>query len=189
MTFARPHSRAGFTLVEVLIGSTLAATILLAVISSYLFLGRNLSRLANLETLEAQSRRTLMYFAQDVRMTVSIAAPTGPDTLDNKVILTVPTNSGTTTVTYTYDSSAQTLTRAPATGSAQVLLTNLVSFDFNYYDSTNTLVTDYTNKILSMKQVAMTFSSQVGSSVNGTQTPLNQVASSRLIIRNKALLQ
>ena len=44
-------SNAGFTLVEVLIGSTLAATILLAVISSYLFLGRNLTRLATQQTL------------------------------------------------------------------------------------------------------------------------------------------
>lgn len=173
----------GFTLVELLVGSTLAAMIMLSMLSSYLFLGRNLSRLANQQLLETQSRRALLYFAQDVRMASALTSPSATG-----VVFTLPASSGSTTVTYAYDSSAQTLTRTIGSIPQQTILTNLVSFSFNYYDASSNTVTNFSNQVLSIKRVAMTFGTQTGNSANGTQTPVYHFASPYLVIRNKSLL-
>lgn len=177
---------AGFTLVELLIGMSLALMVMGAVLSSYLFLARNLARLANQQTLETQGRRALAYFAQDVRMASSLTSPS-----ISSMTLTLPT----TTVTYTYDSSADTLTRTPAGGTAQILAPNLQSFYFRYYDDSgspydngSSPYTTQTNYLSGIKQVSMSFSSRLGSSSNGTQTPVHQAVSPRLIIRNRQLL-
>jgi len=179
----KPKPLAGFTLVELLVGSTLAAMIMLSLLSSYLFLGRNLSRLANQQLLETQSRRALLYFSQDVRMASALSSPSATG-----MVLTVPTSSGTTTVTYAYDSAAQTLTRTIGSIPAKTLLTELVSFSFHYYDGSSNEVTSFSTQVISIKRVAMTFTSQTGVSSNGTQTPVYQFASPYLVIRNKSLL-
>ena len=62
------QSRAGFTLVELLVGMSLALVVMTGVLSTFSFLGRNLNRLANQQKLESEGRRALAYFAQDVRM-------------------------------------------------------------------------------------------------------------------------
>jgi len=100
---------AAFTLVELLIGAALSAAIMAAVLSSYVYLGRNLARLANQQTIESESRRALDYFAQDVQGASEITGT--PST--GSVVLTVPTAKGATTITYYYnpivaESSGQT---------------------------------------------------------------------------------
>ena len=67
MRLRRQNPQAAFTLVELMIGSALAATIMAAVLSTYIYLGRGLARLANQQTLETEARRTLAYFTQDVQ--------------------------------------------------------------------------------------------------------------------------
>jgi type II secretory pathway pseudopilin PulG len=183
-TPARPS--AGFTLLELLIGMSLALMVMGAVLSSYIFLGRNLARLANQQTLETQGRRALAYFAQDVRMASGLTSPSV-----SGVTLTLPVAS----VTYTYDSSAHTLTRQVQGATAQILVSNLLSFYFRYYDDTglpydngSSPYTTQTDYLPGIKQVSMFLTSQVGNSGNGTQTPVYQAASSRLIIRNLQLL-
>ena len=165
---------------------SLALMVMTAVFSSYLFLGRNLARLANQQTLQAQGQRALAYFAQDVRMASSLTSPSA-----SSMTLTLPT----TTVAYTYASSAGTLTRTPASGTALVLASNLQSFYFRYHDDTgspydngSSPYTTQTDYLTGIKQVSMSFSSRIGSSSNGTLTPVYQAASPRLIIRNRQLL-
>jgi|UniRef100_UPI00404AF115 Tfp pilus assembly protein PilE len=109
-------ARGGFTIVELLIGVTLSVMMLGAVFSSYIFLTKHFVRSigvtnANEPTLEVQARRTLNYFAQDVAAAsdIDFDETVSPDTLANKVTLTIPVAAGTTTVTYDYDSSTQTL--------------------------------------------------------------------------------
>lgn len=188
---------AGFTLVEVLIGASLALIVMSAVLSSYVFLGRNFTRslglsASNQPSLESQGRRALYNFTRDVRMATGISGTPGVSSLT----LTLPTNSGTTTVTYTYDSTAKTLTRTPAIGTAQILHTNLINLYFRYYDATGypfdnsaEPYTTITNYLSSIKQVSIEFSSQAGSSVNGTLTQVYRNTSPRLLIRNKSWLQ
>ena len=209
-------SAAGFTLVELLIGSTLAAMILLAMLSSYLFLGRNLGRLVNQQLVQSQSRRTLATFTQDVRMTSGIVGTPSATSLT----LTLPTNTGSKSVAYYFNNSSATATVTlvgysttilpynlvrvdGSTGATQVLHTTLLTFAFSYYDSSSNSGTSEPDKpytifdssaagfgsFSGIKQIALTLTAQTGSSTDGTQTPVYQVASSRLVIRNRALLQ
>jgi len=96
----------GFTLVELLIGASLSAAVLAAVLSSYVFLGRQLGRLANQQTLETQARLALGTFTQDVQQATGLVtistSPTSPAA--NRVDLTVATTTGTTnTITYYFN--------------------------------------------------------------------------------------
>lgn len=98
----------GFTLVELLIGASLSAAVLAAVLSSYIFLGRQLARLANQQTLETQARLAIGTFTQDVQnatgLVVISTTPASPAA--NRVDLTVRDSTGTTnTITYYYNSS------------------------------------------------------------------------------------
>jgi prepilin-type N-terminal cleavage/methylation domain-containing protein len=197
VTSIRHRSRAGFTLVELLVGMSLALIVMTGVLSTFSFLGRNLARLAHQQKLETEARRTLAYFAQDVRMATGF--PIGSPPSNTAATFTLLTSAGTTTTAYNYYASATTvsgvsipagsLTRTtPSGGTPVILLTNLLSFDFDYYDANDTAVTDFTNKVRSIKKVAMDFHSQTGRSADGTQAPVFPAASPRLTIRNKALL-
>lgn len=185
---------AAFTLVEVLIGATLSAAIMAAVLSSYIFLGRNLGRLANQQTLERESRRALAYFAQDVQSASGISSTPSV----SAVTLTIPSANSTTTVAYAYDSAAGTLTRT-AGGTSLVLVRNIVSATavIRYYDTSGnpydsgsspyTTITTYS--INGIKQLSLQFNTQTGTAASGTRTIVNQVTSGRLAMRNKGLLQ
>ena len=207
MTFRGHKSSAGFTLVELLIGAALSAAVLAAVLSSYLFLGRQLSRLANQQTLETEARRALGTFTQDAQRA------TGVDTTATlsatRVSLTVPTATGTTTVTYYYNNGAQTsvtingtsvtmaanaLTRCVYNGStvtSLALLSNITAggLTLRYYDASGNEYTAYTDYLPGIKQLALEFTTQAGTAAAGTLTPVHTVASSRLALRNRGFLQ
>lgn len=181
---------------ELLVGMSLALIVMTGVLSTFGFLGRNLNRLANQQILESESRRTLATFSRDLRMATTLTSPSS-----DSVTLTIPTTAGTSTVLYTYHTAAATVggvsvpansltRRAPANGAPAVLLRDITSsgFSFTYYDGNNNLVTDFTNKVLSIRKVSMSFSTQSGNSLNGTRTQVFQGASPRITFRNKTLL-
>jgi Tfp pilus assembly protein PilW len=190
----RARPLAAYTLVELMIGLTLALTVMTGVLSTYLFLGRQMARLAHQQKLETQARGAILRFAQDMRMATAITSPG-----DSSVTLTLPTASSTTTVTYSYTSGVNytgTLSRTPSGGSALVILRHLGSFDFNYYDFADAAVTDFTNKVASIKKVSFTFAAQAGQSgtgtiftSDGTLTPVNRGATPRFAVNNPSLLQ
>ena len=157
-----------------------------AVLSSYVYLAKHFVRLTNQQTLETEGRRTLGYFTRDVQVASGISGTPSA----TSVTLIIPTTAGTTTVAYAYDSSAGTLTRTPAGGTAQILLRNITSsgLTFKYYDSSGNVYTAYTDYLPGIKQMMLQFSTQTGTNSNGTQTLVNQASSSRLIVRNKAVL-
>lgn len=194
MTRHQLSSKAGYTLVELLVGVSLSLVVLAAVLSTYTFLGRNLIRLANQQGLDAEARRALDYFKQDTRMASAITNPS-----ETALTFTRSTSTGNTTATYNYYSTATTvgglaiaagsLTRTtPASSTPLILLRNLQTFSFTYYNGSDVGVTDFTNKISSIKKVAVTFTSQTGDATLGTLTPVYKGASPRLSIRNKPLL-
>ena len=194
----RSFGEGGFTLVELLVGMSLALMVMTAVLSTYTTLGRNFTRSlgvssANQPTLEGQARRTLAAFAQDVRMAKDISGTPSAST----VILTLPTGTSTTTVTYTYNSGTGTITRTPASGTALVLHSNLLSCYFRYYDTSGNpydngsapyTTTFSTSSSSGIKQLALTFTSRAGSATNGTLTQIYQTESPRLLLRNRSLL-
>ena len=176
----------GFTLVELLVGVTLSAAVMAAVLSSYVYLAKNLVRLTNQQTLETEARRTLGFFAKDVQMSAGISGTPSA----TSVTLTIPASTGTTTVAYSYNSSTGTFTRTPAGGTAQILLRNITANGLNiyYYDTSGNIYTTYADYLSGIKQLLLQFSTQTGNTSNGTQTLVYQVSSNRMIVRNKPLL-
>jgi prepilin-type N-terminal cleavage/methylation domain-containing protein len=185
----RPDFQRGFTLVEVLIGATLAAAMMAAVLSSFVFLGRSLTRLANYQTLEAKGREALTYFRGDFALARAVKNGTTPTA--SSVTLVLPAGE----VTYTYDSAAQSLRRQANFGANQdfQLLQNdfctCTTFTFNYYTTTSgaptSQITPALNVPYSIKQIEVRFVLQTpGTASPSTQTRFEEV-SSRFLVRNK----
>ena len=181
----RRTGRRGFTLVELMIAAALSAIVFAAIFSAYLFMARNLTRLANFQQQQVQNRRALYVIAQDVNGAVQVnnAQPA-------LLILTIPPpppppTVAATVVTYTYDPVAQTLTRQAVgpTPSTAIVLSNLTSFAFSYFDQYGAS----TASTINIKQIALGYTSAVGDRANGTQSS-DSVASSRIVLRGKPSL-
>jgi prepilin-type N-terminal cleavage/methylation domain-containing protein len=183
-TAAFPRSRtAGFTLVEVLIAMSLALTILTAVLSSYLFLGRNFARLALEQTLEAQGRNAVLMFEKDARSATEISSPSATG-----VTFTVPAGSASNSVAYSYNSTDKTLLRSVNGATATVIVRNVVTpgASFRFFDKADREYTTFTNYLSGISKVSLTFSTQTGDALKGTLTPAYRGVSARVILLNKA---
>ena len=121
----------GFTLVEVLIGSTLGSFILLGVLSTFLFLGRSGANLRNYSDMESQARKALEMFAEDTRQASAV-------TWNSATSVTLIVNSAN--VTYAFASGSFTRT---ANSTTTTLLTGITTFSFLAYSITGTAITDY----------------------------------------------
>ena len=171
--------RRGFTLVEVMVATSLLAIVLAGVLAAYLFVGRNLTRLVNVQHQEVESRRTLRKFTQDLSAAIQLSTAT-----TNAVTLSKPVASGTTTVSYTYSSGAGTLVRTEA-GASQTLLSGLTAFTIGYYNEAGTEVTSSPQ---SVKAIEFAFTTASGSAQSGTKASYTTV-SPRVLLRNKPTLQ
>lgn len=184
----RPRPRAGFTLVELLVAVSLAGIVMTGMLTTYLFLGRNLVRLHNQQMLDDEHRRVLLEFSQDFRKAIAVTSAS-----DTAVTFTVPTATSTVSITYTYTAGANfsgTLVRTtnPATTN-RTMINTLGSFDFDYFDGSDVAVTSFPNKLTSVRKVALDYTAQAGYARTGTRTPIETIASGRLALRNAAFLQ
>lgn len=131
-------TRRGFTLVEVLIATSLATILTLAALTSFLFTIRGERSLANYSEMNAKARKVLEQMGRDFRSAGDV--PAGGFT-STSVLIKVPTDSSATSwqdVTWTYDSGAKTVTRTTG-GVSTVYATNVSSFAFSFYNiSSNT---------------------------------------------------
>lgn len=202
MSPPRLNRCAGFTIGELLVGVGLSLIVMTGVLSSYVFVARSYNRtigfgMANQPTLEAQGRRTLAWWAQDVQMASAVTSPSA-----SEVTLTVPrSDGGTKNVTYYFNSTASAVSvysvTVPATSlvridrdtsTALTLHSSLLTCVFSYYDTIGNPYTTYVNYLQGIKRVAVAFTAQAGSSVNSTLTQVYKSASPRLVLRNKPLL-
>ena len=155
---ARGAPTAGFTLLEVMVSSLIFGTVSIAVMAAFLFLGTSMTRMSYAQQLEENSRRALYLFNRDVTKATKVSTAS-----DAILILTQPA----TTVKYTYNSSAQTVTRyqpdTSATGT--IILKNLTAFDFDYFNKAGTALT--TAPMLNVKGVQFSFTASLGSTING----------------------
>jgi hypothetical protein len=185
----RPGGRArvgGFTMVEVLIGSTLSVVILAGVMTSFLMLGRSGYNAASYSIMEAEARRALETFSQDARMSVNLTWHSS-----SSVTLRVTSSGATQNVTYVYDSStsgptAQSFYRyigTPASpGTARILVRDVTDFAFRRYKVVNGV--DFTaNNDLETKQIQITLRSVRARTTVVSAT--NAVLSARIVLRNK----
>jgi Tfp pilus assembly protein PilW len=109
-----------FTLVEVIIGATIGSFILAGVLAAFLMLGRSGMNAAHYSMSEAEIRRAIEDFSQDIRMASNVTWNSA-----ESITLTVPNNyaSNGNQVTYAYDSSTSGATskcfyRVPGTASS-----------------------------------------------------------------------
>ena len=174
-----PRRERGFTLVEVMVATSLAAILLTAVLGAYLFLGRNLTRLVNFQGQDVYSRKALRYFTTDVSSAIQLTT-----TSDVALTLTKPTAGANVTVSYSYSSGAGTLMRTEGATTVKVL-TGLTAFSFTYYSESGTVITGSPQ---SVKAVEFSYTSAAGSSGSGTRASYTSV-SPRVLVRNKQVLQ
>lgn len=184
---SRPAS-AGFTLSEVMIGATLGSFVLLAILSSFLFMGRTGANAYNYVGMEQEARRGLERFSEDVRMASGITW-----TSNTRVTLTIPhvSDSGTDSVVYYYDTTASNSTyhcflrQGPdpvtAVSATTTLIHNVQTFEFDRWmlGSTGQATNDLGTKQL---QIRLTVSKTSQTVVAAT----NLVISARYILRNKS---
>lgn len=180
----RARRARGFTLVEVMISAALASFLLVAVLTSFLFLGRTGANMQNYTEMEVQARRAIETFAEDVRMAKD-ATWNSP----NSLTLTVVTSSGTTaTYTYAYSSTTGQLTRQTAT-TTTTLVSGITSFSFTAYKINTNQITLTTDSAVLAAASSMTKQVQISlRAVRKTQTvtdATNSVISARFILRNK----
>jgi prepilin-type N-terminal cleavage/methylation domain-containing protein len=183
-------SRRGFTLVELLVATSISAIVLGGVIAAYLFMARNLERLVHLQQQEVQSRRTLKNFTQDLsaaRVLTTIST--------TSLSMTKPTSGGTTTISYNYVPYTSDPTRGDfnrvENSITQVQLSNVTRIALAYYSEAGSTVTVANPQ--SVKSVELSFTTTVGNTINNNARDGTQVsyamASPRVVLRNKQTLQ
>ncbi len=184
----RRSAARGFTLVEVMIGSSISVVVLAGVLTAFLMMGRSGYNAANYSVMEAEARRALETFSSDARMANNITWNSA-----NSITLRVVTGSTSQLVTYAYDTSTSGSTSlcfyrlaGPASSTAQrlVLVRNVTDFAFRRYKVINGV--DYTaNNDLETKQIQITLRSvRTGAT---TVAATNAVLSARVVLRNKAV--
>lgn len=183
----RGRGRRGFTLSEMMIGSTLGSMVLIAILGSFLFIGRTGANAYNYVGMEQEARRGLERFSEDVRMASGITWASS-----TSITLTIPhaSDSGTDSVVYYYDTTSGSSTYHcflrrgpdPVTGvnGTSTLIRNVQSFEFDRWmlGSTGQATNDLGTKQL---QIRLTVSKQSQTVVAAT----NLVISARYILRNK----
>lgn len=175
-------ARRGFTLVEVMISAGLGTFLLAGVLSTFLFLGRSGANFQNYSDMEAQARKALEIFAEDVRQAGTI-------TWNSNVSITLTVN--TLAVVYEYDSSTATFYRRTA-GGTQSLITGITSgsFTFTAFNVNGTSLPLTTSGELTAAS-SSTKQLQISLEASRTSTTVvaatNTVLSARFILRNKVV--
>lgn len=127
--------RRGFTLVEVMVGSTIGSFVLVGVLSAYLMLGRSGTRAYHCNGMSNDARRALDEFAHDVRMASAVTW-----NASDSVTLTVPDRyaANANQVTYWYSNASGTFFRRPgdkaSSAGATILARNVTSTLFRRFD-------------------------------------------------------
>jgi hypothetical protein len=181
-----------------MLSTAITAFVFAGVLSAFIFLGRALSRQLNAEGLESRTRLTLFDFNQDVSSATSISALSpGAEVTGDQMVLTIPTSPITSnTVTYHCDwsggASNGILERRVNSGTYLVLLTNISSISFQFYDATTHLVTvgstAPSSPQVDIKQVCVSFTTVAGYAPSGNLSQFTMV-SPLVVMKNKAILQ
>jgi prepilin-type N-terminal cleavage/methylation domain-containing protein len=182
----RPARRGGFTLVEILVATSVSAIVMAGLLSAYLFLGRNLKRLTYYHAQESDGRRTIQQFSQDVSSAILLTTASS-----TTIALTKPISTGNSTVTYTWNGTAGgNFTRTQDSGPAVTMLKYVTSLSMTFYDGSGN--TPSGMQPYDVKNVELVFATvrpspaTVGAA--GTITPYTS-ATSRILLRNRQPLQ
>jgi Tfp pilus assembly protein PilW len=179
-TRSRPRRRGGFTLVEVMVGSTLAAFILAGVLTIFLFLGRSGANVRNYSDMESQARKALETFAEDVRQASAI-------TWTSSTEFTISVNS--LPIAYAYASGTGLFTRTDGSGT-RTLISGISAGTFTFR-CFNVAGTELPLATAANRTAASSSTKQLQISLEASRTnttvvaATNAVLSARFILRNK----
>jgi prepilin-type N-terminal cleavage/methylation domain-containing protein len=186
---AADKSHAGFTLTEVLISSALAATLMAAVLSSFVFIGQNLARLGNFQALENESRKALGYVARDVMLARAVKSGTTPTSSSVTLVLAAGE------VSYTFDADTHTLTRQATFGAAPTVTLlhsdgcDCTAFEIAYFTAADGAPIDQTTPTrtvpYSVKQIELRYTLATPETRAVATRVRLDTASARFVIRNR----
>ena len=201
-------------MIELMVGMSLSLILCAGILAAYLFIGRNLTRLVNLQQQEVKTRHALRVFSQDISVATQLNSATSTInasgvTTAATFVAVIPTVIDSTTgnitstanVTYTYTSGSGKLTRVRSdTADTTTILTGITSFTINYFTTSDVTsgVVFTTNAstspslfnpttAVSVKAVQFQFTTQLGSSASGTLEAYT-VLSPRVLLRNHVTL-
>lgn len=161
---------------------------MVGVLTAALMIMRNGYLLHNYIDMEKQARVAMETIAVDARVTKTVSWTRASDTAPlTGIVLTDPDGAS---VTYTYSSSAGTLTRTQG-GAARVLITGIQSLTFSAYKYSDAdgmeLITPSSTTLTALNNVTKML--QVSLSSVRTRATLaeatNNVVSARYVLRNK----
>lgn len=185
----RRTSQAGFTLVELMVGATLAAMVMAAALTAYTFIGRNLARLASYQALENESRKALNYLSRDFALALGVKNGTTPTTAT--VTLTLPSGD----VTYTYNGTARSLSRVATFGTSPNLTflntssCECTTFALRYFTTSDGSPVDQmtatANIPYSIKQIQVGYTVESPTTWSLLTRTRYQIASARFLLRNR----
>ncbi len=121
---SKTTSTSGFTLPEMLVATWLATTVMMLVGTIMVQVGYSLQAIQNYSGFEQISRFALDTLTRDIRQANAVSQCNS-----SSLVL----NSPSGTISYTYSSSAQTLTRTGTNNTQAVLLNNCIQFQFNMF--------------------------------------------------------
>jgi Tfp pilus assembly protein PilW len=128
----------GFTLVEVMVALTLSMIVLAGVMSSFLMVGRTSMNVSNYSVAEAEIRRAVEEFSQDVRMARDVKWNSA-----TSITLTVPYQyvADGNQVTYAFDAATKSFYRQPggpaSTAARTIFVRELVNVEFSRFNRLN----------------------------------------------------
>ena len=187
----RRRPTAGFTLVELLIASSLGTIVLAGVLAAFLMLVRSGVRASNYSVMESQTRRAFEQLGIDARMANDFVS-TFTGSAITSFTLTIPSNDlvSQRQVTYGYDtnnSSNKKLFVVPgsdvtATAGRLDLVTNVTGLSFLRYDTSDTLIPTSTASDAGVKHVQISIS--VSRTATGVAAATQVIRSSAFTLRN-----
>ena len=184
-TSRRRRPCGGFTLTELIIGVSLSTIVMAGVLSAFLMLGRSGVNVSAYAASEAEIRRAVEEFSQDIRMASNVAWNSS-----TSVTLTVPNNYTSTSnlVTYAYDSSTSGGTAgsfyrragdSTSTATPLILVRNISSFAYARYNRLDAAATNNTET--KRLQISMNVRRTAKTVVNANTT----LVMASFILRNK----
>lgn len=168
----------GFTLVEMMVAAGITAMVLTGIMTTFLFMGRSGARFQNYNDMEAQTRRTLELFAQDIRQASTI-------TWNSETSLTLTVNG----LTVSYASSSGNFTRQIGSGAVGNMITGITANTFSFRafnldgdELSLSTAAERTAANHSTKQVQISMQAERSQQTLATAT--NTVLSARYVLRN-----
>ena len=166
--------RRGFTLIEMLVSISLLALAAGVVLPTSIFLIKSNVALGNSTFMTTKGRQLVDQFGADIRSTVDITK-----VADRTLEITVEDPDKTqTTILYHYDPQTDSLSRKVGKNRARVIIDDIVSLKFVYYDAKN----EVTTKLIDTKKVEVQMTLKM--SVMGKSQSFEQ-KSTRFVMRNR----